>query len=119
MDCQLTGRVAKIRANCRDANSIDDMQRGRRLRFSRASIVSSFGRALLVLLAIAPIVEPVHSLARSNSPLDGRLGGTLASFESLYGTPSAGNPQDGADYVVDGIGVIFVQFQFAPDLKNP
>ena len=57
--------------------------------------------------------------AMAASPLDGRLGGTLKSFETLYGAPSAGNPQDGADFVVSGIGVIFVQFAYAPDPDNP
>ena len=52
-------------------------------------------------------------------PLDGRLGGSLASFERRYGKPIAGTPEDGADFDVPGIGVLFVQFQFAPDPNNP
>lgn len=74
---------------------------------------------LLLVLALLPTLSPGRTLAARDVSLDGRLGGSLASFETRYGPPVAGNPQDGADFELAGIGVIFAQFQFAPDPANP
>jgi hypothetical protein len=74
----------------------------------------------VVFLMSPPVFGSSTAAAAADAPsLDGRLGGSLASFERLYGKPIAGTPEDGADFDVPGIGVLFVQFQFAPDPNNP
>lgn len=51
--------------------------------------------------------------------LDGRLGGTLASFLEQYGDPTSGTPSQGADFIVPGYGTVFVQFKLAEDPDRP
>lgn len=80
---------------------------------------------LVGLLLVGRGGMPVRSAAAppvaagDETALAGRLGGTLASFENLYGAPRAGTPEDGADFAVAGFGSVFVQFKLAPDPTRP
>lgn len=73
---------------------------------------------LMIVLAISPRSHSGHADAATD-PLAGRLGGTLASFEELYGPPVSGTPGQGADFSVPGFGTVFVQFKLASDPNRP
>ena len=72
--------------------------------------------ALLVLTGFSPATFPTSA---ADDLLAGRLGGTLTSFEKLYGSPVSGTPEQGADFKVPDFGMVFVQFKLAPDPDRP
>jgi hypothetical protein len=88
-------------------------------RMRSPSVATAMLLVVIVLMNAGVSGRSTFAAAAETPPLDGRLGGSLASFERLYGKPVAGTPEDGADFDVPGLGVLFVQFQFAPDPDNP
>jgi hypothetical protein len=81
----------------------------------------------LILFTIVACATDVRSLAASaavpksaDGALQGRLGGTRASFLDHYGAPTVENEVNGSRYVVDGFGMVLVQFrQLTKTVLNP
>jgi hypothetical protein len=69
-------------------------------------------RMTFLLLALLPLVVRPAVLAAQAAPgqLDGRLGGSYASFVSNYGEPVDNNPSIGEVFQVDGYGLVAAQF---------
>jgi hypothetical protein len=69
-------------------------------------------RMTFVLLAVLPVVVPPSVWAAQPAPeqLDGRLGGSFASFVASYGEPVDNNPSIGEVFEVDGYGLVAAQF---------
>jgi hypothetical protein len=71
----------------------------------------TFLGTLVLLLVLAITVTPSATAAQTSSDsLDGRLGGTFASFVDAYGEPTSLNPAIGEIFDIEGYGLVAAQF---------